>query len=965
MPKTCIIVSHTHWDREWYEPFQRFRLRLVRLMDKLLHILDHDPGYRYFTLDGQTIVLEDYLQIRSEREDDLRRHVQEGRLLIGPWYILPDEFLVSGEALVRNLLLGDRVARRFGPKMMVGYTPDPFGHIPQLPQILRGFGIDCAVLARGLGDEPIELLWRGPDGSTVLLCYLRDSYDNAARLPVHDAQALAGEITRLHDSLAPYTATDYVLLMNGVDHMEPVPELPQALAAVRELLPQMELVHGTLPMYIDAVKKSLELDSAAWECGSDKLPVVHGELRSSKRHHVLPGVLSARMWIKQRNHHVQTLLEKWAEPFAALAAALSCRGKPFTAPAGAIIWQAWKYLLENQPHDSICGCSIDQTHREMVTRFDWAEQIAEEVAQQSLIAIAGQVDTRALAPHMPHPHMPLIVFNPLAISRTDLVQATVQVPGSLEDFVVVDARGQPTPHQVLTRQEADFATLQLSRDEVLGLTSMVEMVATLGLSVEEIHISSQGKTAKIDVTLMEHSHTDPALVAEAKSQIEAILAEGTVETFLVRAHQASRIQFQFIAQDVPGCGYKTYFLVPQSSIATAPAPTTAIVNTDLHMENEFLAVDINPEDGTLTLKDKSTGAIFPGLHRFVDGGDRGDEYNYCPPERDQLILSPCKPPEITWLEKGPARWTIQVQQSYLLPAALTEDRSRRSEETVEVPITTKISLYPGVPRLDFSTRVHNCARDHRLRVHFPTPISTDFSEAESTFDVVKHPLGVPANTDDWIEQPVPTHPQKTFVDIHDDKIGLMVINRGLPEYEALQEEDGKVTIALTLLRCVGWLSRDDFPCRKGHAGPGLETPEAQCIGEYTFEYALVPHAGTWQNVFGQAHAFNAPLRAVCTTSQTGTLPPEQSLLTLEGNGLVLSAVKTAEAGDGLVVRFYNITDKAVTARLHLSVPAKAAMLVNLAEEELEPLRLDDTRTVTIPVKGKQIITVKWADFEDS
>jgi mannosylglycerate hydrolase len=963
MSKTCFIVSHTHWDREWYEPFQRFRLRLVRLMDKLLHILDNDPQYRYFTLDGQTIVLEDYLQIRPERENDLRRHIQGGRLLIGPWHVLPDEFLVSGEALVRNLLLGDQVARRFGPKMMVGYTPDPFGHISQLPQLLRGFGIDCAVLARGLGDEPVELLWQAPDGSTVLLFHLRDSYDNAARLPVHDAQALASEITRLYHSLSPYSVTDYVLLMNGVDHMEPVPELPRALAAARELLPDIELVHGTLPMYIDAVKKSLQFDPTSWKCGSDKLPVVQGELRSSKRHHLLSGVLSARMWIKQRNHHIQNLLEKWAEPFATFAAALACKGKTFADPSRSIIWQAWKYLLENQPHDSICGCSIDQTHREMVTRFDWAEQIAEEITQQSLTAIANQVDTLAPESRLPHPHIPLIVFNPLAAARTDLVQATVQVPGSLENFLVVDERGQPTPHQVLTRKDAEFAALQLGRDEVLGLAAMVEMVATLGLSVEEIHISSQGDTAKIDVTLMEHGHTDAALIAHAQSEIEAILAEGRVETFFVRAHQATRIGFQFVAQDVPGCGYKTYFLVPNPS-TTSTWVTTETATTKLHMENEFLAVDVNPEDGTFTLLDKSTGMLYPGLHRFVDGGDRGDEYNYCPPERDQWIATPCAPPEITWLEHGPARWTIQVHQRYLLPAALTEDRSGRSEERVEVPITSQISLCAGVPRLDFSTRVRNCARDHRLRVHFPTPIYTDCSEAESTFDVVKRPLGVPANTTDWIEQPVPTHPQKTFVDVHNGKIGLMVVNRGLPEYEALQEEDGKVTIALTLLRCVGWLSRDDYPCRKGHAGPALETPEAQCMGDYVFEYALVPHAGTWLNAFEQAHAFNAPLRAVSTDGHAGTLPLEQSLLTLEGKGLVLSAVKTAETGDGFIVRFYNITDEPTTARLRTSLPAKAAMRVNLAEEELEPLHIDHSGILAIPVRGKQIITVKWTGFEN-
>src|SRR5512143_1978299 len=150
---TIHLVSHTHWDREWYQTFQQFRLRLVHLIDGLLDILDTDPQYKHFMLDGQTIVLEDYLQIRPEREADLHKYVQNGRILIGPWYLMPDEFLVSPEAIIRNLQEGDRVARRFGPKMMVGYIPDPFGHIGQMPQILRGFDIQTASLWRGVQDS--------------------------------------------------------------------------------------------------------------------------------------------------------------------------------------------------------------------------------------------------------------------------------------------------------------------------------------------------------------------------------------------------------------------------------------------------------------------------------------------------------------------------------------------------------------------------------------------------------------------------------------------------------------------------------------------------------------------------------------------------------------------------------------------------------------------------------------------
>ncbi|PIP13836.1 MAG: alpha-mannosidase, partial [bacterium (Candidatus Stahlbacteria) CG23_combo_of_CG06-09_8_20_14_all_40_9] len=166
------IVSHTHWDREWYLPYETMRLRLVDMMDTLLGIMDSDSDYRYFTLDGQTVVLEDYLEIRPEMREKLRNYIKDGRILVGPWYTLPDEFLVSGEALVRNLLLGHRIASDFGRVIETGYLPDMFGHISQLPQILCGFGISTAVLWRGVGGEEAEYILQGPDGSEVFLCRL-------------------------------------------------------------------------------------------------------------------------------------------------------------------------------------------------------------------------------------------------------------------------------------------------------------------------------------------------------------------------------------------------------------------------------------------------------------------------------------------------------------------------------------------------------------------------------------------------------------------------------------------------------------------------------------------------------------------------------------------------------------------------------------------------------------------------
>ena len=153
MSRTVFILPHTHWDREWYLPFERFRMRLVRTVDQLLTIMRTDPTYERFTLDGQSIILDDYFAIRPHQEQTLRALVAQRRLAVGPWYVLPDEFLVSGEALIRNLMIGRHKATRFGPPVDVGYLPDSFGHIAQLPQILRGFGITSAMLSRGVGDE--------------------------------------------------------------------------------------------------------------------------------------------------------------------------------------------------------------------------------------------------------------------------------------------------------------------------------------------------------------------------------------------------------------------------------------------------------------------------------------------------------------------------------------------------------------------------------------------------------------------------------------------------------------------------------------------------------------------------------------------------------------------------------------------------------------------------------------------
>ena len=959
MPKTLTIVSHTHWDREWYQPFQEYRIRLVRLMDKLLHLLHTDSNYRHFTLDGQTIILEDYLEVRPEREPEIQQLVQEGRLLIGPWYILPDEFLVSPEATIRNLMLGDRVARRFGPKMNIGYVPDPFGHISQLPQILRGFDMDVACFWRGAGDAPVEFHWVAPDGSQVLVLHLRDSYSNAAYLPGEE-NGFVATIQNIVNSLSPYAPTPYLLAMNGTDHLEPMPHLPALIAAANTRLSDIVLRHGTLAQHVADVRAA-----------APELEERHGEMRCPQRAPLLPGVLSARMWIKQRNAAAETLLEKWAEPFSAIVSFHPSILPSFHPAILPLTKLAWKYLIQNHPHDSICGCSIDQVHKEMDVRFDWVEQIGEEVTRQSLAAIAEAVDTASL--DLGEPLLPLVVFNPVAGPRTDVVAIRAQLPGRLEHFTLSDESGQPLPYQVLRQYAEDFGALELTRAEVASMIGTVESGHVMGHPINEIriaHAEDETDLAHVDVTLLETGSPNPQAVRRAMDIIRAWQDNARVQRYQIHLHFAPTVELAFVAQGVPGHGYRTFTIRPTAAPRHPAGPGAAahVNREELFIENEFFHVTADPVTGAFDLTDKTSGMVFRGLNRFVDGGDRGDEYNYCPPETDYVVDAPTAPPLIRLVESGPARQTLQIEMTYHLPAALTADRRARAEEIVELPIVTRISLSPGVRRVDIQTTVDNQAQDHRLRVHFPTPIHTGVSHAEGHFDVVTRPVDLPTNTADWAEQPAPTHPQRTFVDVNDGEKGLMVINRGLPEYEVIRGEilretqgNSGVTVALTLLRCVSWLSREDLVNRPGHAGPGLFTPGAQCPGRHVFEYALVPHAGGWQSCFREAHAFNAPLRAVLTGIHQGSLPPASSFITAEPETVVVSAVKMAEAGDGLIVRVYNIGDEPVEAKLRLWRPFRRAVLVNLNEEEQtrelgESVELKELR---FTMRGKQIMTVKF------
>lgn len=446
-PLNLHIISHTHWDREWYLTLQQFRFRLVEMIDDLLDLLRRDPEFQYFHLDGQTIVLEDYLQIRPQREAELADLIRSGRVLVGPWYVQPDEFLVSGEAIIRNLQIGRRIAQRYGESMPIGYLPDSFGHIAQMPQIMRGFGLDTFVHGRGVFVSKTggtEYWWRGLDDSELLGIFLVNWYDNARRFPSDPDEAHAF-VERVVGRLKAANAGQDLLLMNGVDHLVAQDDLSAIRAGLDTRYTGGRLLHSTLPIAIDRLRAA----------AGDHLRTIRGELRDESEGTLLTGVLSARVHLKQANSATERLLERWVEPYESWAALL---GKRYDRD---FLRYAWKTLLHNHPHDSICGCSIDQVHREMLPRFDQAQQVGHELLDRALAVIAAQTDTEARGEGEALETAAVLIHNPLPRPRSEVAIFELDF-AQRPDFCsieLLDPDGRPVPVQVLRRTQRDCKQL--------------------------------------------------------------------------------------------------------------------------------------------------------------------------------------------------------------------------------------------------------------------------------------------------------------------------------------------------------------------------------------------------------------------------------------------------------------------------------------------------------------------------
>ncbi len=909
------VISNTHWDREWVYPFQETRLLLLEFMDDLLDLLESDPEFHSFLLDSQTIAVEDYLDLRPEKESLVKKHVASGRLVVGPWYSLPEEYLVNGESLVRNLVVGHRLAGKWGKVSKIGYTPFSYGQTSQMPQIYQGFDIDTIIFYRGINTPQAEFVMESPDGSRVIGCrfgalsrfsyyfYIyrmarygmsRDEwwYDwDRGALPFRLCQeshpnshyyildpkdkqwntaVLPAQLQKLVEDESRHFSTSHIACMQGFDTSSPDAEEKNLVAACEPILKERghEIFQDSLENFMQEMKK--ELTDPYLIKGESRNPGATG-----KWTHLMGDVISSRTCIRRKNAEVETAIQRWAEPFSALG---WLAGGEYMESA---INRAWKYLLQNHPHDTICGAGIDQMEKDMMYRFDQALIISQGVMRRGMAAIQKKIYNNDIEQE----ESVITVFNPSPFRRSEVVTLLVDLPekSNYQGFSLRDVNGATLPFVEIERKP----------------------FGTLVRNLQDISLQLRSQRIKLHVEF----------------------------------------------KDIPAFGYKTYAVKKEKADQQKLPVILSAHNASNEMENEYLKIKINA-DGSLNIFDKVSRHLFENQHYFEESGESGHPWIHIAPEKDEMFTTKNKLAIIEHIETSELLSRYRITHVLKVPAGLEgkEENYFRSSERKDLPIESIVTLRKGQRWLEVKTQMNNTVEQHRVRVCFPTNLKVINSAAEVAFDVVERPINrTPDNV--YYGKPNPQYPMHRFVDMSDGKIGLAIFNDGIREFEAVDNKER--TLCITLLR--GFTAKQSPVIDQWDVYPWMKL--AQQLGEHEWRYAIFPHRGNWEQgeVYREVEKFNLPLEAAQAGKGGGDLPKQISFLEIQPTEIVLSALKKCEHRDTLVLRLFNPTNKKIVGKIRTYSQITEAWLTNMNEERREEIKAEKN-SLTVEFGKKKINT---------
>jgi len=611
------------------------------------------------------------------------------------------------------------------------------------------------------------------------------------------------------------------------------------------------------------------------------------------------------------------LTRRWVCSYGGIAVSTFTSGPKRYRP---ILRHAWRLLMECHPHDSICGCSVDEVHREMATRFDQVEQLAE-----AELAVLAESCAPLFAPARAEDGETVLdVFNPLPFARTALAERlTILLPeqAPLEELELVDEAGRPVPFRAASRRwlqrfwNVDYRALRTARAQRERLATYLDLF-------RERIVKRRGDEGLVDQVV----------------ELQALVELPPVGRTRLRLRPRSGAPIDPLAEEGP----------VRSALVSAEGAW---------LENEALKAWLKP-DGRYDLLHKASGRRFAGLGLFEDGEDAGDEYDWSPAPEGETLTSAGLAGALDLVERTGLAATLRADLVWELPAALAPDRRRRTAELVAVPLRVELRLTAGAPWLELRVELDNRVRDHRLRLRFPTGIAARELWSDGAFETRAGPLERPTG-EGWVQSPLGTVPQGEFSLVEDAGGGLALLNRGLPEIEALTEEGGRVTLAQTLLRGVEWLSRDDFPTRgRCNAGPTLHTPEAQELGPQVFELALLPYSGSWLQAAVRRASRDWRLPPFARQGvAAGSLPAEWLVAQRDPGAVALTAIKLHEERDTLVLRLVNHAASRRDERLEFPISPSGAWRCSLLEDRLEPLPLDGA-ALPLALGPHEILTVE-------
>ncbi len=862
--RDLYIVSHTHWDREWYRTEAQFRQRLVRLVDDLL---DDPPEVgESFLLDGQAILVEDYLAVRPERAAELSTLLRDGRLEVGPWYVLADNLIPSGEALVRNLLLGRATVRRLrGEPPPVLYCPDSFGHPAILPDLAAGFGLDVVILWRGLGGARSPsgdaVRWRGRTGERVLVHHLPpDGYEFGSALPP-TREGAVDRWQRIVDVLAPRAVTGMALLFNGADHHARQRHRADAISA---------FASAAEPVRVHASSLRGGMAALVLSAHTAPLPELTGELRDSYGYTwALQGTLGTRAGQKRRNAIAERALVRDVEPWIVLASGAA------SGATRALVAHGWRTLLQAHPHDTLCGTSIDEVAHAFDTRLASVEEQSLGLQTDALYALVSH-DVEDARTRGSDWRPAVVLRNPVARARGGIVELTLRA--TLADIAV----GPGSATRQGKRQSAPKWRVQGMPLQILA------------------------RRERVTLTESPRAYPDADLVLEAR-------AVGWMDAI-----------GGYVVETRPQRG------------RSSTVPPHPVVAHGTSLDNGRVRIEV-AADGCVTLEDHERGTRIAGLFTLERARDVGDLYT--PSIRDALPLPEVR--RVTLMHRGPLRGEIAIDYR-------TQKRSGSSCRA-----TIQLDANARAVRIIITGENHD--RDQRLRLRISTGLASATTVADAAFFPIARSRLQISDADAAMESVVPTAPLHRWVARFASNGGAVLVSDGLAEYES--GEDG--SIAVTLVRGVGALSRADLPERPGHAGWPATTPDAQCIGAYEARFALQCFPPDSPAVRDDIERFaeDELLPIIGESLRSNILTPRSGGgLELRGDGLTFSAALPAQADGWSVLRCVNQRDESVPGVWRLGVVIGEAKRARLDETPLESLPVEDGM-IRFTAAPNEIVTI--------